>query len=360
MYYFIVFSSIWFYIKKIEYKITDKLSFMKLYFPVFFILFLTFAFQYNVGTDYPSYLAAATKNELGIFKYNQFVNEREYLFAAIVQLSWLFKSPQLLFVLSSFIQNIMLGASIYELKKNKICISDFFVLYFSLSICFFYQFNAVRQMIAVNFLFLGILRIIRYNKDKLGWICIALAPLFHKSSVLFIVFICLFVYFKDRVKVGKNKFYIICFIAFLLYFANINNMVLFLINKTGVYTQYLNNVFVQKLTFTQIITKIIKLVAIFYSLYKLDMSKISKYEMNILKISCCAIVFMIFSFSSSLLWRFYLFFDIFVVFPILLFFKYNATKNEKNYIIAYLSFFLLIKILILPKGEYLYNSIFWR
>lgn len=360
MYFLITFSLILIYIRKIEFKIKDMPSFAKYYFPVFFILFFTFAFQYDVGTDYFSYLAAATKDDLGVFKYNQFIADKEYLFALLIQISWIVKSPQFLFVLTSLIQNILLGISTYQLSKRKISLFNFFMLYFSLSVCFFYQFNAIRQFIAVNLLFLAILLLLDNEKSIYGWICVICSPFFHQSSLIFIFFICVFIILKNKININKKLFFLLCTIAFLLYFANINDILMFVINKTGTYTEYLDNIFVQKLTFSQIITKIVKLFVIFYAIYKLEIEKLTKYEKNILLISLFSTVFMILSFSSSLLWRFYLFFDIFIIFPVLLFFKYNTIKKEEILIDGYLIFFLLVKILVIPTGEYLYSNIFWR
>lgn len=360
MFYTFLFVSILFYSYKIKLDEKEEIEFIKYYLPIFLLLFLTFAFQWNVGTDYFSYYQGATNDGIGLFKLNQFIQDKEYLFALLVRASQISGFPQLIFILSSFLQNICLMFSLYFLRKNNININFSLFLYFSLSLCFFNQFNGIRQFISVNIIILSFFMICDNKRSFIPWLFMLMAPFFHQSAWIMIVYFILMIIVIDILPVYK---WIICIISILflgIYFFDINSVILFIVERTGMFTEYLNSSYVDKMSFVEIATKIVKLIVVFYSIFRLDLHKLSIFETRLLKLSNITILVMILSFSSSLVWRMYLYFDFFLIIPVLLFFKYNARKEEKILISLYLLSFLFLKIIILPRGEYLYNNYFMR
>ncbi len=58
------------------------------------------------------------------------------------------------------------------------------------------------------------------------------------------------------------------------------------------------------------------------------------------------------SFSSSLIWRFYQYVDLFITFSVLILFNDEKYKTHKILIFLALLIMLIIKIVVIPKGEY--------
>lgn len=365
MYFGMLILAILGYAYYVDFNNVDDSKFYKKYTPIFLLLFITFAFQYNVGTDYQSYIACGIRNDLGIFKLNQFIDDREYLFALIVYVAQIIKFPQFIFIASSLVQNVLFAVTLKEFKKKDLSIFWLLLLYFGLSLCFFNQFNGIRQFISIQFVVLATIKVLN-NKRGPSIILYITSLFFHKSSIIFILFIILYLV-MEKYNVFKwldNKkiFFVICILVLSVYLIDFNSIVLFVAKKLNFFAEYglyeKTNMYVSKMSLTDLITKMLKLVVVFYSIYRINLAKISVFEKKLLHISYFSIFIMILAFSSTLIWRVYLFYDLFLIIPTLLFFKYEASSKEKHFIIAYLYMILFIKILIIPRGEYSYHSYF--
>lgn len=358
MYFTLLILTIVIYAKWAQLEKRKGKEFIKFFMPIFILLFFTFAFQNGVGTDYESYLASANNDPIGQFKLNQFFIDKEYFFSICVWIAQKTSYPQFLFIIVSLLQNIIFGFSLYELRKNRESIFLFLILYFTLSLCFFNQFNGIRQFISINLVFLAVLKLFNNSKTT-SFILVLTAPFFHKSSWLFVVLFIIYIMFEKKMvfRIEKKYIGIISLLCMTIYFIDINGFINFLLTRTGIYTEYIGSNYVQKMSFSEILTKIAKLLVVYYSLYKLDEAFLSKFEKKLLVMSIISIQILILSFSTTLIWRLYLYFDLFLIFPTLFHFKYNATHKEKYLIIFYLVAILLIKILIIPQGEYLYKCI---
>lgn len=349
------------YFVKLDKK-TGK-EFYKSYFPIFMLLFLVYALQDGVGTDYESYLlSASVGDKIGNAKLNLFIQDREYLFALLLYIARLVHWPQMIFVLTSLIQNVLFAITLETLNKRKVSSFLFLIFYFFLSLSFFNQFNVIRQFLAIHLIVLGFIKLLD-SKFFTTCLCFIMAPFFHQSSIVMILFVILFVILKKKkvllVLLNNKLFYIISLSLLLLYFVDINSIFLQLAKTFNFYVDFVygNGKYVDKMEITEIATKIVKLVIVYYSIYRLDKSKLNDFEKTLYLFGCISALVMIISFSSSFIWRMYLYFDMFLLFPTLFFFKYDAKENEKKVILLYLLVFLVVKILIIPQGEYLYNSI---
>lgn len=76
-----------------------------IFFPIFFIWFLIIGFQYDVGTDYFNYLNIFyNKNLLELYS-----RKKEYIFYyAILYLKNIFSNGQILFIITSFFENLLM------------------------------------------------------------------------------------------------------------------------------------------------------------------------------------------------------------------------------------------------------------
>lgn len=366
MFYCIFIGAILLYTRHMQ--LDDKLG-KELYsslIPIFVGLLLTFSMQHNVGTDYYSYLAAATADELGQFKLNQFLTDKEYLFAGIVYICQLVGMPQLIFFMTALVQVTPFCIALYQLRKENISLQNTLFMYFTLSLSFFNQFNGIRQFAAVNLIFLAVILLLVNIKSVLPWLLLLMAPLFHHAAWFVVIPVSVWMLLQHclKFKPPKKKMFFICVaVCASIYLIDLNSFITFTISKTELlngFKSYIGSSYVEKMGCIEIITKVVKLVVVFYSVWRLDTEKLSGFELKMLSLSYIAVCMMVLSFSSSLIWRVYLFWDLFFIFPTIFFYKYNATVKERLMINLYLAVFLTVKILVMPRGEYLYSSVLFN
>lgn len=366
MFYCIFIAAILLYTKYM--RLDDKMG-RELYKPlitIFWGFLLIFSLQYDVGTDYYSYLAAATADELGQFKLNQFLTDKEYLFAGIVYLCQLSGIPQLIFLMTALVQVTPFCIALYQLRKENISLQNTLFMYFALSLSFFNQFNGVRQFAAVNLVFLAVILLLINIKSVLPYLLLLMAPFFHHAAWFVVIPVSVWTLLQHclKLKLPKKKWVFIgVAVCALIYLIDFNSFITFIISKTELFRgfkSYIESSYVEKMGCIEIATKVIKLLVVFYSIWRLDTERLSEFESKLLLLSYIAVCVMVLSFSSSLIWRVYLFCDLFLIFPTVFFYKYNATVKERMAINLYLSVFLIVKILVKPRGEYLYSSVLFK
>ena len=366
MFYLLFFAGVILYIKCMQMdKRTGKVLWLS-FIPLLVALILVFSLQYDVGTDYLSYSQAAIRDELGVFKLGQFLTDHEYLFAGIVYISQLSGNPQMIFFLTALVQVIPFCFALYQLRQENISLADTMFLYFSLSLSFFNQFNGIRQYAAVNLIFLAAILLFINPKRVFPWVILFISPLFHHAAwfvVIPLAVIVVFQKFHPGWLPQKRWLYVCVAVCSLTYLIDVNGILMALVSRVKLldgFRLYAGSSYLEKMSLPEIATKLLKLVVVGYSIHRLDTDELSKFESKMLLMSYITVCVMVLAFSSSLIWRIYLFFDLFLMFPVLFFYKYNATKKEKIFINVYLTTVLLVKILLIPQGEYLYSSILWR
>ena len=348
------------YASYVERKDNLQVVFYKAYSPIFIALFLLFSLQYDVGTDYFSYLQAATNDGLGAFKLNQFVNSKEYLFAAITYVSQICGYPQLIFILSAVLQVGCLYVAVKQLHRNGYSTLVILFLYFTLCTSFFNQFNGIRQCIAANLVFLAALLQIEDKKSIGSWILVLLAPFFHKAAWLMVAMFVFVYLFQNRFRYSCKVFCFGTIICLVLCALDWNAIITFLLQKTGILTYYVGSDFVERMSLMQIATKVAKLFVVYYCAWQLSKVELTMYENKLMILSEMAVFLMLLSFASSLLWRTYWFLDLFVMLPVVIWAKYCEKKIIKGSIAVYLALMLLAKLILFPSAEYLYESILFR
>ena len=317
--------------------------------PIILILLLLLGLQYQVGTDYESYLNMVVKSA-GLAKV---VRNKEYMFVALVQFSRFLRVPQAIFVLSGMIQLLFFTLIIFEIKKLNYKLSVFFFLYFTLSLTFFNQFNGIRQYIAVYIFVYAFLKLLD-NKHMTFILLIVFASLFHSSAIFLLILIIIKFLFNR--KINTSVIVIALVLLFILSMFDLSSVVKWVLAFTP-YKSYSVSSYFKRTSFEGIITKIPKILITIIAIVRINNDPLSTKERQLLNMAFLTSGILILSFASSVIWRFYQYFDLFIIFPTLFYFSKSRDKDLKLVLIFVLILMLLVKILVIPSGEYFYQSI---
>lgn len=351
MIYLILFSYIIIYLYVVRLRESKLLPFTIYFTPVGILLVLIYSLQDNVGTDYYSYLGWAE----GTIWSGSLKNEGEMLFYNLVTFTRMFNTPQLIFFFTALIQVFFLMLITFEVKKMNFKLYIFFFLYFTLSLIFFNQFNGIRQYIAVNIIIYALLKLINDKKNIYYVLLVFLASLFHKSALFFLVFIIIKRFIGKKINPVKviTGLSLLLFLSFFDYTEYYNRLLTFL----PIYSNFIDSGYLQRMSFEGIITKLPKLIIVIYAALSIDKAFIGDKERILINLSYISCGLMIMSFNSGILWRFYQYLDFFILFPVLLYMHEKRNKRIAMLISTTLIVILIIKIIIIPRGEYLYDSI---
>lgn len=359
MAYALLFTNIILYSYANRLKIKKK-SFFVFILPIAILLILFLGFQSEVGGDYLSYLGLADGSKsLGYME-----AKNEYLFIYLVKLVRILDLPQLIFLFTGIIQIFFLMLIIYEIKKMDFKLYNFFFLYFSLALVFFNQFNGIRQYMAVYIIIYSIFKL-KDSKYVSFILLVIIASLFHSSSIFFLVFLLIKPLLEKEFSFNKILLFLIILFVFSL--TNLDFVWTKLLAYTK-YSSYITSEYFQRTPTRGIITKIPKIVLMLFSAYVIENKNKTKNKTKnieskhryLLNMSYISVAVMILSFSSTIIWRFYQFFDFFIIFPVLFLMEDESRKEIKFIISMILVSMLVVKIMVIPQGEYLYNSVFLK
>lgn len=327
--------------------------------PIFFLWFFIIGFQYDVGTDYFNYLNIFyNENYL-----NLYYRIEEYLFFYYVKiLKKLFLNGQSLFIITAFLENLLMYFFIKKLVKENIISKRKIFVFIFLFLCygtnFYNQMNGLRQYFNIYLLSFALINI--YNREIFKYIINFFIGInIHRS------FLYLFPIFFGKFLIDKiNK----RFLIFLLTLSFIFNFmpVLEWMKKILIYIpRYGHYIYYDYFAEIPLINKMTKFIYIpFYFLAINLLDKInSDKKIYVLKIGILAFIFRIFCLKITVLNRVGEYFVLFSIFP-LYFLLTESYKNKKYFLIFTLVSIIIllfsIKVLILPRGEYLYKSYFFN
>ncbi len=184
---------------------------------------------------------------------------------------------------------------------------------------------------------------------------VLISGFFHSSAFVFLAFIFLpkFIHKKIPAK------YVIIVLSGLILISifDSTSLILKVVELVPRYNQYIHSSYLRKMGFTEIITKIPKLVIVLFSALVIDKNEDAKKHTSLINLGYLACAVMIASFSSTVIWRMYQYFDMFLIFPPLIMLQYNKKKTLSILVVSALLIMLIIKIILKPTGEYLYKSI---
>ncbi len=341
-------------------EISKSNNFLIGLFPIMCLYFVLPAFQYNVGSDYTSYIwIYETTNRIELYSFLH----HEYGFYYLIKVLQYFNlDSQSIFIVFGFLDTVLLFTILMMLKKYRFKLWLVFLLFFTISTIYHNQMNGLRQYIAI--LSTPILLILIYEKKYLKSILISLFALsFHKSFIMILMLVPILIYIKrfnplQLFKVSLTIPFVILFIFPIF----ITVLVEFIF---PIYKIYLIS---SEFNIKSILSKIYYLIFIAYFWYiylnKKVISSIDrdifKFMIVILSITYCSYLVDV---STPMYGRFFQYFQFFYIFPIYYIMEYNILhKNHKVSIFIVLMFLIpyLLKILVFPISEYSYQSIFFN
>lgn len=170
------------------------------------------ALQYDVGTDYYSYLGSVYNEKRSL----HFMKKGELLFYWIIKLIEYFRLPaEFLFVFSAFIQSFLFVNLIRILKRNGFSLTILVIIFFVVTGIYHNQLNGIRNYLAIltflNFclyMFEG-----RYTKAILTAV---LGVFFHQTFIFALALLVIITLFRKVVYKNAIVVYIVFFMFFVL------------------------------------------------------------------------------------------------------------------------------------------------
>lgn len=328
-----------------------------LYFlPVFIVWVGIIGLQYDVGTDYFSYLNIFNdENYLNIY-----FNKKEYIFFYFVKiLKIFFKNGQSFFIMVSFLENILFYLFIKNLVKYKFLeIKDLWIFifaFFSYGTVFYNQMNGIRQYF--NIYLFSMAMIFSFYSQKIKYIFIFITGSYIHQSFLYL-FPCYF--YKIIEKALTKKFLLYLFLVVIISnFLPIPELVKKFIHLVPEYKHYIDKFTLDIINSKMKIVKFIFIPFYIESIYLLDKIE-EKPKQWFLKLGIVSFAIRIFCLRTMMLNRIGEYFNLLSIFPIcyLLIFYYRTNKKVKFLLLASMIIGLfLVKTLILPQKEYLYKCV---
>lgn len=316
--------------------------------------------QYAVGTDYYSYYSIFENPKVNNYYANY---KKEYGFVFIASVVQSFLHPQWGFVFLAAIQ--MFCFYLFILQSSFKRIDLFFLCFFCFCTAFMNQTNILRQYTAAYIFLAGVYFIYKRN-ILLYIITIILCSLFHRSSLLLLLFYGIF---SLQYRFRSVYFFMFEFCLVLLISVIGIDTVIEKVVKLTIYSSYLGSAYNNKSrSLLNTITKIIY--APFYIHFLLVYAKKVKEESKnnfLISIGFFSYCFKLVAGTSFYLGRFASYIEIFSCLP-LYFYLLEIIKSKKIYS-RLLYFFIIfcvalgpfiLKTCIFPSGEYAYKSILTR
>jgi hypothetical protein len=360
MYYLVVLLLIGSYLYIVDkVYIKSKIEFLIIYFAPMFIYGMGLALQYEVGTDYSSYVNYYFGDiPMRFYHNNEFIFYYLFKFIQYTNLG-----SQSIFVIVSIINTSLLFILLNKLKGYGFKSWLVFVLFFSVSTAYHNQMNVLRQYLAVMvvplyFMFL-------YEKKYFKMLITSLIGVFsHKIFIVALLFTPVVVLFKDKNRKYIFLIFLIAPIVYLFLFKYGFNQIVELFFRS--YSFYIDSDFLPTVNFEIIVTKLyyIPLIIYFMVLYLRDdyskTNNIFRYFIFIFTLTYCLYLTEFIFYTHG---RIFQLFYIFYIFPLYFIINYSW-QHKHSYRLIIISLYILtpyiLKVTILARGEYLYDSILFN
>lgn len=313
------------------------------------------ALQYNVGTDYLSYVNIINS----VDSIDQFLIKGEYFSYIIIFLINNFElHSQFFFIITSFLSAFTLIKVLEIIETHNLNITIIlFILIFATGI-YHNQFNLIRNYLAI-IIFIYALYIKYCNNNIYSLALVIIASFFHASIIYLLI---LFLVPNNNLIIASNfilkgllfQVGIILFVFFYKY-QSLDTIFFYYLKHNFIYFHYLNN-------YTELNIKYLFLKLIYvplFFLFYINFKKIPinnnfiKYNIGIWSYSWLLPV--IGSFNEFGL-RISSYTNFFYIFPIYFLLKY-CSLIVRFFTFVYIIIFYLIKIILISKLEYRYESI---
>lgn len=220
----------------------------------FLVMLIIFGFRYKVGTDYETYLTYYNTIKFSSWS-NLFLLKWEkgaLVFFKLV--SMLFNKPYIIFIIISFLQlyPIYKMNKLYEFKYLPYSLLCFLTLYMP------FFMNGMRQGIAMSFSLYSFSLLMHKNYKK-SFFVILIGILFHKTALLLLPFIILYIFIKNK-NYSKCSFILSIFLSIIILFFLKD---FFIENDISTYSSYLDDINVSKISIKPILWYIPSIIIIF-------------------------------------------------------------------------------------------------
>lgn len=327
-----------------------------LFFPaVYWIVLL--GMQYYVGSDYPTYYMLFETNRTDLYRKGM-----EYGFVFVCNLIERLSLPaQSGFFIITFIDVLFFCLFLFKFNFKR---PDLFLLiYFCCATSFVNQMNALRQYAAMNIFLFGFYFL--YKRKFLKYLfCVMLASTFHRSAILLVVFYPLGILFMT----WNSKKLCLAELILGIYFCfkGLDSIIVWFVQFTP-YRSYLDSAYFLESNRAELVNIVTKIIYIPFFIRAIGcMGNYSAKETFLIHSGCFFFSIKIASMSSFFLGRFAMYFDLISYMPLYVYLC-HLIKRKKRYGIFEIFIFLcvviapyLMKTLVVPSKEYIYQSILFK
>ncbi|HFF1655374.1 TPA: EpsG family protein [Providencia rettgeri] len=321
--------------------------------PCFTIYFLVSAMQYNVGTDYFTYINIYNHQ----FLYERYYDVNEFVFYYTVKLSNFLDLPeQSLFFFFSLLQSIPIFIYLSVMRnKYKLNVFILFFIYMTVTGIYINQLNGIRQYAALT-LFPLISFLCFERRYLLSLILILFSISLHQSAFIFIVVFPLVYFYR---KTNIPLFFIFLITCPIYIFGT--ELILYLVKILELkYTSYFDSEYSEPKDILNLLTRLyyLPLLLYFFYIYKRNGDR-NYFDFSIF-LFCIFYFSFIMGLDFGLLSRIASYFWFFIVFPLYYIINDSIKKGQSFSFIVFVIYVLvpfLLKTTIFAKAEYLYQSI---
>ncbi|EOE5321826.1 EpsG family protein [Providencia rettgeri] len=331
-----------------------KTSFLILL-PPFSVYFLVSSLQYNVGSDYFSYIYIYQNS----WVMDKYFNSGEYFFYySNLILNYFSAPPQSIFFVFSFIQSFFIFYFFKEIKKRGLSLWLLFFIFFTVTNILHNQMNGIRQYAALTLL--PIISLFLYDKKYFKFFIFTLIAMsFHSTAIIFFGL----VFFSLAKKYHFNRYFIV-FIISIPFYLLVAKYTPIILDSLGLrFLSYIDSEYFDNGNYITIMTKIYYLPALllFFYLYKKNTIQNNYFSFTILIFSFTYWSFLM-SLDIAILSRLSSYFWFFIIFPLYYIgvFLYQRSVASLGFYILYLAAPYVAKVTFLAKNEFIYNSIIFN
>lgn len=323
--------------------------------PIILLWVIIVGGQYNVGTDYFSYMKLFVGRE-SLFRY---IDNGEFLFVFLIRFChYIGIYGQGIFIVIGFIEVIL------YFYISKLIVSNkntwvLFVVFMCFSTIFNNQMNGIRQYFAMYFFTLSVLEMLN-RKYVVMSVLILASVLIHKSALLLSLFLILFFFLKN-IRTSK-KLYIFIIIGLIISAIPLYNSFIGFIVEYSFYDGYVENGYIQEVGINDKLIKYAFVPVFMYSIGKVKFLKLSCFHRYLFVIGIISFSVRLMALNLSLTNRFGMYFEFLMCIPLV--YLIITLKRKSTFIFLSLLLFLYmiytLKVTLFAKGEYLYNSYFFN
>ena len=322
--------------------------------PIILLWCLVIGGQYNVGTDYFSYLEIFSGRNIS------YIEDRgELAFVWFVKFcNSIGFSGQDLFFVYAFIWVLLLLFSF----KNLVGIRNVYLMMFvfiTFSTAFNNQMNIVRQYTAI-YLFTYAFSLFFQRKYAIAFIFGVLTILTHVSSFIVLLITPLIIFFSKRLKSNKSLILLLSVAVLLSFFLNLN-ILKYALSIFDQYAHYLQSGRIESTGVIFKLTKLLYLPLMLYSVVKRRDMNLTKNENVLFNIGilsyCCKIALL----NISIVGRIGSYFEILMCLPIVFLLRWFTVSKKQVDLFLVLMYLLvpyIVKVTYFATAEYSYHSIF--